>query len=108
MLTLTARLLNFGEEDVERTTKKLDVRLCRIIAKALQVDPSERYQSALTLADDLRGYLSDYWPKYRAGDLAAEMTLLIRAARKLNEHVAYSVTTPGILPALVDQPWNVQ
>jgi serine/threonine protein kinase len=105
---LTARLLNFGEEDVERTTKKLDVRLRRIIAKALQVDPTERYQSALTMADDLRGYLRDYWPRYQAGGLAAEVAMLIRAARKLNEHVAYSVTEPGILPAPVDQPWNVQ
>jgi serine/threonine protein kinase len=103
---LTARLLHFGSKDVERSTRRLAERLRRIIAKALQIDPSERYQSALSLADDLRGYISDYWPKYHEGNLAAEMATLIRAARKLDEHVAYSVTESGILPAPVDRPWN--
>ncbi|MDY7229474.1 serine/threonine-protein kinase [Hyalangium rubrum] len=104
---LTARLLNFGSEDVNRATKRLAQRLRRIIAKALQVDPSERYQSTLDMADDLRGYMRDSWPKYHEGELAAEMAALIRAARKLDEHVAYGVTEPGILSTPVDVPWNI-
>jgi serine/threonine-protein kinase len=103
---LAARLLHFGSKDVERATKRLAERLRRIIARALQVDPAERYQSALTLADELRGYMSDSWPKYHEGNLAAEMATLISAARKLDEHVAYSVMEASILPAPVDQPWN--
>ncbi|HYH97709.1 MAG TPA: hypothetical protein VD972_17175, partial [Hyalangium sp.] len=103
---LTARLLHFGSKDVERATRRLAERLRRIIAGALQVDPAERHQSALTLADELRGYMSDSWPKYHERNLAAEMATLISAARKLDEHVAYSVTESGILPAPVDQPWN--
>lgn len=104
---LTARLLNFGSKDVDRATKRLAERLRRIIAKALQVAPSERYQSALAMADDLRGYMRDSWPKYHEGELAAEMAALIRAARKLDEHVAYGVTEPGILPTPVDVPGNI-
>jgi hypothetical protein len=35
------------------------------------------------------------------------MAALIRAARKLDEHVAYGVTEPGILSTPVDVPWNI-
>ncbi|WP_224370460.1 serine/threonine-protein kinase [Hyalangium versicolor] len=104
---LAPRLVNFGSKDVDRATKRLAVRLRRIIAKALQVDPSKRYPSALAMADDLRGYMHDSWPQYHEGELAAETAALIRAARKLDEHVAYGVTEPGILPTPVDVPGNI-
>ena len=65
-----------------------------------------QYRKLRRQLKDLRGYLSDSWPKYHEENLAAEMATLIRAARKLDEHVAYSVTESGILPAPVDQPWN--
>jgi hypothetical protein len=103
---LAARLLHFGSKDVERATRRLAEQLRQIIARALQVDPAERYQSALSMADDLRGYMRDSWPKYHERELAAETAALISAARKLDEHVAYSVMEAGILPAPVDQPWN--
>jgi serine/threonine protein kinase len=104
---LTARLLNFGSKDVDRATKRLADRLRRIIAKALQVEPSERYQSAIAMADDLRGYMRDSWPRYHEGELAAEMAAITRAARKLDEHAAYGVTEPGILPTPVDMPGSI-
>lgn len=103
---LSARLLSFGPSQVERATQRLAPRLRRIIARALQVKPSERYPSARALADELRAYLREDWPHYHPRELAAELAALIRAARSLDEQVAYGVTEPGILCAPVDQPGN--
>jgi eukaryotic-like serine/threonine-protein kinase len=95
---LAHRILHFGPQDVQRAARKLPLRLRRIIAKALQVEPSERYPSALAMAEELRGFLSEECPTYREAEVAQERAELIRAAKKLRENVAYSVTEPGILP----------
>ena len=102
---LAARLLRFGPKDVERAGRGLPARLRQIVARALRVDPSERYPSALALADELRGFRSAQWPQYREQELAAEVAALISAAKKLDRSVAYSVTEPGVLPA--EKPWRI-
>lgn len=96
---LAHRLLNFGPKEVARALRKLPPRLCRIIAKALRVEPSERYPSALEMAQALRGFLSEECPTYHQAEVARERAQLIQAAKKLPEPVAYSVLEPGILPA---------
>jgi len=95
---LARRLLHFGPKDVERAARKLPLRLRQIIAKALQVEPSERYPSAQAMSEELRGFMSAERPTHREAEVAEERAGLIRAAKKLRENVAYSVTEPGILP----------
>ena len=102
---LATRLLHFGPKQVERAARKLPIGLRRIISKALQVEPSQRYPSALAMAADLREFLSSACPTFHEAEVAAERAALLRAAKKLHANVAYSVTEPGILPA--ESPWSV-
>ncbi len=95
---LAYRLLRFGPKEVQRAARRLPLRLRRILAKALQPEPAERYPSALEMAEELRGFLSEACPKYGEREVAAERTMLIGAARRLRDNAAYSVLEPGILP----------
>ncbi|HYH97754.1 protein kinase domain-containing protein [Hyalangium sp.] len=101
---MAARLLHFGPKDVDRAARRLPARLRLIISKALQVDPSQRYQSALAMEEELRGFLSGSCPTYGEVEVAAEMARLLSAAKKLDAQVAYSVAGDGILPAPADLP----
>jgi serine/threonine-protein kinase len=101
---LAARLLRFGPKDVARASSKLPERLRAIISRALQVEPPERYPSALAMADDLGEFLSSTRPQYGEAEVAAEVARLVSAAKRLDAPEAYSVAGEGVLPAPVDLP----
>ncbi|WP_052518681.1 serine/threonine-protein kinase [Archangium violaceum] len=94
---LADRLLRFGPDDVERIARQAPAPLKQIAHRALRSDPSERYQSAAEMRDDLRAYLRSLRQPFGATEAAAELADILEKASALKRKAAHPVEI-GVLP----------
>jgi serine/threonine-protein kinase len=94
---LADRLLRFGPEDVERIAHKAPAPLKKVALRALQSDPTKRYQSAAEMRDDLRAFLASLRQPFGAPEAAAELVDIIKSAAALKRLDAHPVEF-GVLP----------
>jgi serine/threonine protein kinase len=73
---MAMRMERFRPEHVERATQKLSAPMRAIIQRALQREPSARYQSGLELRDALWNFLEEHGRCYGAREAAQESTRL--------------------------------
>jgi eukaryotic-like serine/threonine-protein kinase len=94
---LAERLLRFGPEDVERIARQAPAPLKKVVLRALQSDPAERYQSAAEMRDELRAYLASLRQPFGARGAAAELADIVKSASALERLDAHPVEL-GVLP----------
>jgi eukaryotic-like serine/threonine-protein kinase len=94
---LADRLLRFGPEDVERIAHKAPAPLKKVVLRALQSDPTRRYQSAAEMRDELRAYLAGLQRSFSAPESAAELSDIVKSASALKRMDAHPVEL-GVLP----------
>jgi serine/threonine-protein kinase len=94
---LADRLLRFGPEDVERIARQAPAPLRKVALRALQSDPTNRYQSAAEMRDELRAYLASPRRPFGAPEAAAELADILKKASALKRMDAHPVEI-GVLP----------
>jgi serine/threonine-protein kinase len=73
---MAMRMERFQQEYVERATQKLSAPMRAIVLRALQRDPSRRYQSGREMRDDLWAFLGGAGRCYGSRAAAQEISLL--------------------------------
>ncbi len=94
---LADRLLRFGPEDVERIARQAPAPLRKVVLRALQSDPTKRYQTAAEMRDELRAYLASLRRPFGAPEAAAELAVIVKSASALKRVDAHPVEI-GFLP----------
>ncbi|HSP79256.1 MAG TPA: serine/threonine-protein kinase [Myxococcaceae bacterium] len=93
---LTARIMRFGPEDVERVAQGIPEGLEVIIHKALRANPDERYQTGAEMREALNTWLRGQGESYGRERVAAELTAVLR--HKPSPHEASGFPTErGVL-----------
>ena len=72
-------------EPPRRVNRDLPPELAAVIEKAMQHDPSRRYQRGWELRNDLERVIADLWPGTNAQSMAAYMQRLFHGARVQDE-----------------------
>jgi serine/threonine protein kinase len=93
---LADRLLRFGPEDVERIAQQAPAPLKKVALRALQSDPTKRFQSAAEMRDELRAYLASLRRPFGAPEAAAELADILKKASALKRMDAHPVEIGGL------------
>jgi eukaryotic-like serine/threonine-protein kinase len=75
---LAERILGFGPEDIERAAQGVPEPLKRVVHKALQVHPDDRYQTGEQMREELLTWLQGEHPRFRNAHVGAELKALVR------------------------------
>jgi serine/threonine-protein kinase len=94
---LADRLLRFEPEDVERISQQAPAPLKKVALRALQRDPTGRFQSAAEMRDELRAYLASLQRPFGAPESVAELADILKKASALKRMDAHPVEI-GVLP----------
>ena len=93
---MAARIAHFEPEDVMRATQGVSEPLRAVVHRALQREPSGRYQSGLELRDALRALLVVQGRPYGRPEAAREVLVAAKEAELLRE--AADVLEPDVFP----------
>lgn len=101
--TLANRVLHFGPEELLHAADVVPEPLQRIVAKALRVNPDERYASASDMHDDLCCYLLGLKPAYGAKEVAEEASDILMHAAELEGVPSHAAFKQGGLASPPDR-----
>jgi eukaryotic-like serine/threonine-protein kinase len=99
---LADRVLHFGPEQVARLAHQLPPALQHVVSRALRSEPSERYQTAGEMRDELQAYIQSQVGRLGAQQVARECRRLIQAARGHDSLPCYSLVEKGLWRATQD------
>lgn len=95
---LANRVLRFGPAEVERAASELPARLQSILLRALQPAPSERFESAAEMRNQLRLFLLGLEQTYSAMERAAELKTILQEASRRWPSSPLELIERGVLP----------
>jgi len=84
----------------DRLRPEVPEALSKIVMKALERDPTARFQSALDMGEALRDFLYEFAPAFNAGRLAQYLADLVDAEARIEREAAAKADTTGGLARL--------
>ncbi len=100
---LSERILGFGPADVERVARDVPGPLKRVLHRALQAHPEDRYPTGAHLREDLLAWLHGHRPRFGASHVGAELEALVRDRPAPDETGAFPAEK-GCLPTPEEAP----
>lgn len=94
---LAERILGFGPEDIERAAQGVPEPLKRVVHKALQAHPDDRYQTGRQMREELWACLHGEDQRFSTAHVGAELKALVRD-RPAPEETGAFPAEKGLLP----------